>query len=315
MILDLEKIRQIVKNLPLNFEEQMQWSIKRNGVLEDTLIYEYKGSQFVFIEGQKNVTLGWSVDDDFSGMIPTLKEEYKERYQYYQQELKDLEEYYAEEIEKAKANKNWGKVEELEADAEDDISCIQEDLEKYENVNAYIEDFKKYVAEVTSAVRVVDIPTMLVEVDSEFLEKDMTWEEVKQSLSETPFRLPTEDEWEYICSGGERIFFKWGNQLSDAILEEMYDIGTPAENEQHDEIQYLQTISNQAAFISYDSYQVELLEQKGMGKGGDGGCSICGGDGAMYVIPCYSCFYQNDVPDRKLSNGYYKIRRVLPITE
>ena len=101
MILDLEKIRQIVKNLPLNFEEQMQWSIKRNGVLEDTLIYEYKGSQFIFIEGQKNVTLGWSVDDDFSGMIPTLKEEYKERYQYYQQELKDLEEYYAEEIEKA----------------------------------------------------------------------------------------------------------------------------------------------------------------------------------------------------------------------
>ncbi len=50
MILDLEKIRQIVKNLPLDFEEQMQWSIKRNGVSEYTLIYAYKGSQFVFIE-------------------------------------------------------------------------------------------------------------------------------------------------------------------------------------------------------------------------------------------------------------------------
>lgn len=90
------------------------------------------------------------IEDDFFDMIPTLKEEYEQMQQYHQEELKHLEEYYAKEIEKAKTKE---KLEELKA-----------------------------AAEVTSPVRVVDIPTMLVEVDSEFLEEDVTWEEVKGIL-------------------------------------------------------------------------------------------------------------------------------------
>ncbi len=311
--MDLQKIRELVSKAPVDFQEQMEWYVKRNGKSEKTLIFQYQDSQFIFIEGQKNVTLGWSADDDVSEMIPTLKQEYTEMQEYYETELQDIKEYYAQEIQKATEKGDLEKVETLQEDAEEDIACTTESLEAYADADAYIQAFRKHIDSVTSPVRVVNIPNLLVEVDNQFLEQDMTWEEVKASLSETPFRLPTEDEWEYLCCGGERICFKWGNTLSEDILHEMYGVGTATHAEEHGEMQYLPLPSNQGVFIAYDSYEVELVEQKGIGKGGDGGCMICGGSDALYVAPCYSCFFRDTLTEGKYSKNYYKIRRVLPL--
>lgn len=44
----------------------------------------------------------------------------------------------------------------------------------------------------------------------------------------------------------------------------------------------------------------EIIDNTSYTKGGDGGCSFCGGDGAVYVLPCYLI-----IPDRcNLSPDY-----------
>lgn len=66
---------------------------------------------------------------------------------------------------------------------------------------------------------------MIVEVDSRYLEKDaQSLSEAVCTLKEGPFTLATEDEWEYLCNGGTRTLFRWGDTLND-VLAEIFDVG------------------------------------------------------------------------------------------
>lgn len=66
-------------------------------------------------------------------------------------------------------------------------------------------------------------------------------------------------------------------------------------------------------FIAYDSYKNEIIDNISYTKGGDGGCSLCGGDGAICVLPCYTAFYRQPVNERYpgLSKNYYCYRRII----
>ena len=47
---------------------------------------------------------------------------------------------------------------------------------------------------------------------------------------EPPFGLPTEDEWEYLCSGGVHTLFPWGDTLElEPIYNETFDKDTKKE--------------------------------------------------------------------------------------
>ncbi|MDE5823283.1 MAG: hypothetical protein K2H91_01150 [Lachnospiraceae bacterium] len=58
-----------------------------NGIERETWLLEYEGAQFVFVAGQKNVTLGWDIDQCPSGegILKGLREEFDLIYSYYYQ--------------------------------------------------------------------------------------------------------------------------------------------------------------------------------------------------------------------------------------
>ena len=164
-----------------------------------------------------------------------------------------------------------------------------------------------------SPIRTADIGDMIVEVNSRFIKNDMpSLSQAVCLLKEGPFTLATEDEWEYLCNGGTRTLFRWGDLLNDDILSEIYDTGTVSKADENTS-SMLNQINMLGLFIAYDSYKNEIIDHTLYTKGGDGGCSLCGGDGAIYVLPCYTAFYRQSTYKgiHCLSKNYYCYRRIL----
>ena len=151
---------------------------------------------------------------------------------------------------------------------------------------------------------------MIVEVDSRCLDEDArSLEQAVLSLKQGPFTLPTEDEWEYLCNGGTRTLFRWGDTLSD-VMTEIFQVGAVGETRENT---ILEQPNMLGLFIAYDSYKNEIIDNTSYTKGGDGGCSLCGGDGAIYVLPCYTAFYRHPVNEHcpGLLKNYFCYRRII----
>jgi hypothetical protein len=122
-----------------------------------------------------------------------------------------------------------------------------------------------------------------------------------QSLFESGFRLPTTDEWEYLCSGGARTLFRWGNDCP--VSQSNRDNQFTAHKRQN-------------AFgitVNSSTYDSELCQGKKI-RGGDGGGSVCGGIGRLITwFPLASSFQVSDVE----LNGWWIdnvfARRIWPI--
>ena len=63
----LENIRSRIEALGMNFQFLSKIKTGMNGIERETWLLEYEGSQFVFVAGQKNVTLGWDTEKCGSG--------------------------------------------------------------------------------------------------------------------------------------------------------------------------------------------------------------------------------------------------------
>ena len=102
----------------------------------------------------------------------------------------------------------------------------------------------------------------------------MTYPEFQRSLLwELAASLPTPDEWAYLCGGGCRTLFPWGDGL---------DYKMKLHHFEREEEQGKSYDIEQANFfglsIAYDPYKRELVDGKTLTTcGGDGGCNICGG--------------------------------------
>ena len=168
------------------------------------------------------------------------------------------------------------------------------------------------LAQCLSPLRTVDIGDMIVEVDSRYIEKDaQSLNEAVNSLKKGPFTLASEDEWEYLCNGGMRTLFRWGDALKN-VLEEIFSVGCVSKDREEEETETVLEKSNMLGlFIAYDSYKMEIIDSTEYTKGGDGGGSLCGGDGAIYVLPCYTAFYREKPHGQRLSKNYYCYRRII----
>ena len=119
----------------------------------------------------------------------------------------------------------------------------------------------------TSPLRTVDIPPMLAE----------RWSWNTPEEVEPPFGLPTEDEWEYLCSGGVHTLFPWGDTLE---LEPIY-------NEELDK-----DVKNAFGLvIGYCCRAERVSDSRWLLKGDDGGCALCGGEGDRAAFG-YSPYFQ-----------------------
>ena len=95
--------------------------------------------------------------------------------------------------------------------------------------------------------------------------------------------LPTADEWAYLCGGGCRTLFPWGDGIDYSMhlhhFESLEDEDKPFDMEEPNFF---------GLSIAYDPYCREVVKAEGFTTcGGDGGCNICGGLGIFFgFLPC-----------------------------
>ena len=92
MAQSLESIRSRIEALGMGFQFVKPIRTTANGEEGETWLLEYEDSQFVFVPGQKNVTLGWDTEKcPFSkGLLEGLREEFTLGHEHYEDEMKEM---------------------------------------------------------------------------------------------------------------------------------------------------------------------------------------------------------------------------------
>ena len=308
-----DKIRKLVNDLPINFKELREETFEMNGIKTETIIFDYNGNEFVFVDGAKDVELGWAYNDNISEILKEgIRKINRMDYDYFCEEEFYIREDYKIDKEEAIKSGDIEIIEEVNKNFTEDLEYIvnKKNEVSEENFENFIENFKRNLDKYTSPVRKVNINPMLVEVDSNYLEYNMTYDEVIEKIKNQNFRLPTEDEWEYLCSGGKRTLFRWGDDYS------VYDLMNMIFSYESIEGNIIDKPNMFGLYICYNPYQYEILSNSYYLKGGDGGKSICGGDGIINVLPCFSSFYREyEIFDKyaMVSKDFYKVRRVISL--
>ncbi|MGN7819172.1 SUMF1/EgtB/PvdO family nonheme iron enzyme [Chitinophaga sp. 22536] len=107
-----------------------------------------------------------------------------------------------------------------------------------------------------------------------WLYEGVSREALTKEIQDTGFRLPTEDEWEYLCGGGSRSIYPWGDSM-DYDKNYLY-----FKREGNDEENYLGSPNHFGLVIANNPYHYEvMMDSEWFLKGGDGGCNLCGGGG------------------------------------
>lgn len=269
--MNVPEILNQLKQFPLTFAFAYT---EQNDRGEDIPVFSCKElplRDFIYVPGKKDVTLGW--DTAQCPLSPAILEEF---HRYYEDEqnrnlkevLEDIDSY-KRKLEGELSEKERGKWEQALQWAEEELSEEKEKIQSWED---YRKELLADLDACTSLLRTVDIPPMLVE--------RLAWSTLEEI--EPPFSLPTEDEWEYLCSCGNHTLFPWGDTLE---LEPIY-------NEDLDP-----DVKNAFGLIIGGGCQAERVSASSpwMLKGDDGGCALCGGEGDRAAFP-YSPYFQYDFP-------------------
>jgi len=154
-----------------------------------------------------------------------------------------------------------------------------------------------------------------------------------EQLRRNGFRFPTSDEWEYACGSGADTLFRWGDHVpcdryptdispAEAAWRRKWVLSGGTLAPPPDGFPNTWDLHRQPnAFgltIAVNPYHSELVAEPGITRGGDGGCTICGGAGfflgwltlATAYFEDHSCKYD---PSEPVSVGYTVARRVLSL--
>lgn len=137
-------------------------------------------------------------------------------------------------------------------------------------------------------------PNSVREKDGPLLAYDIcktTHHEVVERLGSEGFRLPTSDEWEYLCGAGTRNLFRWGgifptdrypgDKLADEKIVNLLQDWEPGDRywEPEDwEWDFHRRPNAWGLRIARDPYQLEIVSEPKVLRGGDGGEAVCGGE-------------------------------------
>lgn len=277
-----EIIHQIIKNVFIPFKIKNFETFEQNNIKLETAVLIYDDEEFVFVPGNKNITLGWNPEtcDLGENINQVLQEEWNWQKQDALEEIKYIEEKCKPQIYKELQLGNIESAEKLKKDLQDDLNYYNNEIKFAENGFYY---FNKLLKDSMSPIRTVNINPMIVQRD------------IKKSnidYNKSLFKIPTEDEYEYLCNGGSRTFFRWGNSLRDE-LHKMYTIGTGNVTD------FFYKPNMFGLHIAYDPYDCEYVRFKNnyVIKAGDGGCALCGGHPIIYLFPLFSAFYRRNIID------------------
>ena len=131
------------------------------------------------------------------------------------------------------------------------------------------------------------------------------YDELLAGLEKQGLSLPTADEWAYLCGGGCRTLFPWGDGMDHSM--HLHHFESP---EDEDKPFDMEEPNFFGVSIAYDPYMREVVKAEQFTTcGGDGGRSICGGLGIFLgFLPC-SPHYKPEVQEDKELNGDYDFYR------
>ena len=133
----------------------------------------------------------------------------------------------------------------------------------------------------------------------------MDYSSLPNQLEQQGLSLPTADEWAYLCGGGCRTLFPWGDGLDYSMhlhhFEDPEAVDKPYDMEEPNFF---------GLSIAYDPYMREIVKADAFTTcGGDGGCNICGGLGPLLgFLPC-SPHCKPEVQEDNALNGDYDFCR------
>ena len=311
-VLPEEKKKEILENLAkkYNMEVLRFETFTKYSKSTFTAIFKYKESEFVFVPGDK-VVLG------YEGYPKNLSNESLEQLKYFLENPNEFLEAYIK--------NNFSKIREVTIKpmlVERKLQIVGwrksnlEELKDYdiELLNEYnkfkSEDYNRLTLDETARFTKIENN---IEIE---LYDNITYDELCHNLKDEDFSLPNLDEWEYLCGGGCRTLFPWGNDID-------YNMNLLHYSKKRDNKYDLEEPNFFGLSIAYDPYKMEIIEaDELMYKGGDGGCNICGGSGMFLgYLPC-SPYYnpepiedEYDENDNELHGDFDFYRRIIRIEE
>ena len=134
----------------------------------------------------------------------------------------------------------------------------------------------------------------------------MDYDALLNQLEQQGLSLPTADEWAYLCGGGCRTLFPWGDGLDYSMRLHHFEDMEEAGDKPYD----MEEPNFFGLAIAYDPYMREVVKAEQFTTcGGDGGCNICGGMGPLLgYLPC-SPHCKPEVQEDKELNGDYDFYR------
>lgn len=318
-------MRELEGRLPEGFSFRGIERFERYGQCLETGVFTYKESEFLWVPGDE-VTLGWSIDqwpgamdqatlDDLLTGLKAMGLDASEAGQVLQEQMSPPRTAVIGPmlVERTPRSAGWTQVTEPELDPE-----MHADIRKQLPL---FKDSASLSYEVCESYR--------LERDGEririyLFENTADFAEWAVNYLEKPFSILTEDEWEYLYGGGSRTLFPWGDSFDytmkvghfgelDRHEITVFNLEEGDENRPYD----LELPNGFGLCFLGDPYRVELVvspEGVASGKGGDGGCNICGGMGIFWGYLPVATYYR-DLKENELDwvdrLDYLHFRRIL----
>ena len=245
-----EKKKEILKNLAkkYNMEILRFETFSKYSKSTFTAVFKYRESEFVFIPGDI-VILG------YEGFPKNLSNESLEQLKYFSENPNEFLEEYIRELKEYDSN-------------------LLKDYNEFKS-----SDYNSLTLDETARFTKIEDK---IEIE---LYDYITYDELCENIKHDGFSLPNLDEWEYLCGGGCRTLFPWGNDL-DYNMNLLYF--SKEGNNKYD----LEEPNFFGLSIAYDPYKMEIIEADELTfKGGDGGFNICGGFGEFLGYLSCSPYY------------------------
>ena len=266
-----------------------------------TGIFKKDGREFVFVPGD-TVTLGW---EQFA---EGLNQESREELEYLFREW-EMERDPEEMIRESMAPVRQVAIGPMLVGRElEEINWEPVKLEDPRLRSEWLEDFRQFALTDRDSLTLAGRARFERDSDSwqVSLYHEVDYLDFQNRLQKQGFSLPTADEWAYLCGGGCRTLFPWGDGLDYSMHLRWFEDMDEDENRPYD----MEEPNFFGLSIAYDPYMREVVQADRLTTcGGDGGCNICGGLGPFLgFLPC-SPHCKPEVQEDKELNGDYDFYR------
>ncbi len=302
---------ELLGQLPEGFSFKGLESYSRYGQSIQTGVFLFQMVEFVFVPGD-TVTLGWD------GWQEGLNESNIDWLNAFNIEPDEIDEYLKIRVSPVRTIEISPMIVEVKVRdivwREVAIDC--EEIREDERLMKFVDDFTASNYKQSTLDKTIKLVRNYTQITA-FLYNHITYEEFLDFVVNNGFRLPTEDEWEYLCGGGSRTLFPWGDSIDLSMNLKHFVTEDSKSSREYD----LEKPNHFGLIMAYDPYEMEvLMDSEQLLKGGDGGCSICGGGGIVAGYLPISTFFRDIDSDElnwqeDMGSGYIYYRRVLQIED